>query len=58
VFLELDGVEFDADDEGGVVLAHASVDFGDDFENDAGAIGEGAAIGVGAVVGGGGEELG
>jgi hypothetical protein len=58
VFLELDGVQFDADDEGGVVLADAAVDFGYDFEDDAGAVGEGAAVGVGAVVGGGGEELG
>lgn len=45
--LEFYRVEFDADDEGGVL--HAGFDFGDDFEDYAAAIFEGAAVFVRAL---------
>jgi hypothetical protein len=47
--LEFDRVDFDADDEAGVV--DAALHFGDDFEDDAAAVGEVAAVLVGAFVG-------
>ena len=54
--LEFDGVDFDADDEGGIV--DALFDFFDDFEDYAAAILERSAVFVGAFVGGASEELG
>jgi hypothetical protein len=47
--LEFDRVDFDADDETGVV--DAALDFGNDFEDDAAAVGEVAAVFVCAFVG-------
>jgi hypothetical protein len=54
-FLELDRVQLHADDEFGI--ADPALDLGDDLEDDAAAVREGAAVGVGSLVGCGGEEL-